>query len=229
MDTAVKINGDFSKRVVELSDDIPWVESPMKGVERRPLDRLGEEVARATSVVRFSPGSHFSEHIHTGGEEFFVLEGVFQDEHGDFPTGSYIRNPPQSKHTPASEEGCTILVKLWQFDLQDRTHVRLDTTTLEHSEDPERKGVFVLPLFKDERECVFIERWNAKVSHSVEATGGVEIFVLEGTIIEAGEELPRNGWLRVPDGYDLKLRAGDEGAKLWIKSGHLRYVTVPNQ
>lgn len=112
----------------------------MKGVERRPLDRLGDEVARATTVVRFAPGSHFSEHVHTGGEEFVVLAGVFQDEHGDFPAGSYIRNPPESKHTPASEPGCTILVKLWQFDLADRTHVRVDTNKLGRVNDAHAKA-----------------------------------------------------------------------------------------
>lgn len=228
MEASVKINGDFSKRVVEFSDDIPWVASPMKGVERRPLDRLGDEVARATTVVRFAPGSQFSEHVHTGGEEFIVLAGVFQDEHGDFPAGSYIRNPPESKHTPASEPGCTILVKLWQFDLADRTHVRVDTNKLGRVNDATREGVAVSPLFQDERENVRMEHWQAGANHAVEAEGGAEIFVLEGSIIEDGEDLPKHAWLRVPVGYDLNITAGDKGAKLWIKSGHLPFVTAPH-
>ncbi|GAL13613.1 hypothetical protein JCM19233_4618 [Vibrio astriarenae] len=52
-----------------------------------PLDRVGGEVARATSIVRYKPNSAFSPHTHDGGEEFFVLEGVFSDEHGDYPQG----------------------------------------------------------------------------------------------------------------------------------------------
>jgi anti-sigma factor ChrR (cupin superfamily) len=84
------------------SASIPWKASPMPGVERRMLDRLGDEVARATTIVRYAPDIHFSSHVHTDGEEFFVLDGVFQDEHGDFPAGSYIRNPPESRHTPGS-------------------------------------------------------------------------------------------------------------------------------
>lgn len=223
----MKINGDFSKRVLEFSDEIQWIESPAKGVDRRPLDRLGGEVARATSVVRFAPGSQFSEHVHTGGEEFFVLDGVFQDEHGDFPRGSYIRNPPESKHAPASQPGCTIFVKLWQFDLQDRTHVRVDTNKLGRVNDAERAGVAVSPLFQDERENVRLEYWQPGVSHAINAKGGAEIFVLRGTITEAGEKLPKHAWLRVPIGYDLTIKAGEKGAKLWIKSGHLPYVTAP--
>ena len=100
---------NFDQRVVIHSESMEWIKSPMPGVERRMLDRVGDEVARATSIVRYAPGSEFSPHVHTGGEEFIVLDGVFQDEHGDFPTGSYIRNPPKSKHKPGSEKGCVIL------------------------------------------------------------------------------------------------------------------------
>ena len=111
------------------------------------LDRIGEEVARATSVVRYAPESRFSPHTHGGGEEFLVLDGVFQDEHGDFPAGCYIRNPPGSSHTPRSLPGCTIFVKLWQFDPGDRTHVRIDTTKLPYLPDPRHAGMKLMPLF----------------------------------------------------------------------------------
>ncbi|HKE95561.1 MAG TPA: cupin domain-containing protein, partial [Povalibacter sp.] len=123
----MELNADFSQRVVVHAARLPWAASPMPGVERRMLDRIGDEVARATSIVRYAPGSHFSAHTHGGGEEFLVIEGVFQDEHGDYPVGSYIRNPPTSSHTPGSESGCVIFVKLWQFAPDDRTRVCIDT------------------------------------------------------------------------------------------------------
>ena len=106
----MEINSDFSKQAIVHSDRLEWLPSPMPGVERRMLDRIGDEVARATSIVRYAPNSKFSAHVHGGGEEFFVLDGVFQDEHGDYPVGSYVRNPPQSSHTPSSDLGCTIFV-----------------------------------------------------------------------------------------------------------------------
>ena len=109
----MELNSDFEARVLVHSADLDWVDSPIQGVQRRMLDRIGNEVARATTIVKYDPGSQFSPHVHTGGEEFLVLDGVFQDEHGDFPAGSYIRNPPESGHTPGSEPGCMIFVKLW--------------------------------------------------------------------------------------------------------------------
>jgi anti-sigma factor ChrR (cupin superfamily) len=118
------LNADFSQRVVVHSDQLTWQTSPMPDVDRRMLDRIGGEVARATTIVRYAPNSHFSAHTHTGGEEFIVLDGIFQDEHGDYPEETYVRNPPTSSHTPGSEQGCTILVKLWQFDMDDRTQFR---------------------------------------------------------------------------------------------------------
>ena len=108
------VNADFTVRASVHGAQIPWEASPTPGVHRRMLDRVGDEVARATTIVRFAPGSSFPAHTHPGGEEFIVLDGVFQDEDGDFTVGSYIRNPPKSKHTPSSTDGATIMVKLWQ-------------------------------------------------------------------------------------------------------------------
>ena len=94
----MKLHADLSQRVVVESESLDWADSPMIGVQRRMLDRDGEEVARATSVVRYAPNSHFSAHTHGGGEEFLVLDGIFSDEYGDYPAGTYIRNPVGSTH-----------------------------------------------------------------------------------------------------------------------------------
>jgi len=137
----MELNSDFTKRVVVHGSELEWQPSPMVGVERRMLDRIGDEVARATTIVRYAPQSKFSAHIHSGGEEFIVLEGVFQDEHGDYPVGSYIRNPPQSSHTPGSELGCVIFVKLWQFQESDRTEVKANIKNIPGDADPNGKLV----------------------------------------------------------------------------------------
>jgi len=206
---------------------MPWQKSPMPGVERRMLDRLGDEVARATSIVRYAPASHFSPHIHTGGEEFYVLDGVFQDEHGDFSAGSYIRNPPETSHTPGSDEGCIIFVKLWQFDLNDRTQVRTDTNTLDFISDDMRAGVELMPLFADSREAVSLERWAAGTIVALDAVGGMEVLVLDGGFVEGGEDFKAQSWLRLPVGYATRAVAGPNGAKVWIKAGHLRETPKP--
>lgn len=223
----MELNADFTQRVALHADDIPWQASPMAGVERRMLDRIGAEVARATSIVRYAPGSQFSPHTHTGGEEFVVLEGVFQDEHGDFPAGSYIRNPPQSRHTPGSEPGCTILVKLWQFDPDDRTHVRIDLNKIAAVADADRPGISVTPLFKDPREDVRVEHWDANTEITVEADGGAELFVLDGSFVEKDETFKPHSWLRLPDGNTTTATAGPQGATVWIKTGNLRFAKPP--
>jgi len=193
----------------------------MPGVERRMLDRIGDEVARATSIVKYDPGSAFSPHVHTGGEEFFVLEGVFQDEHGDFPAGTYVRNPPTSRHTPASENGCTIFVKLWQFDPDDRRPVRIDTSDALFSRAPQRPGVELLPLFEDAFENVSLESWSAGSRVDLASPGGLEVLVLEGGFVENGETFRPQSWLRLPCNTVSGATAGAAGALVWIKRDHL--------
>src|SRR5215831_9258809 len=111
----MRINDDLSKPVIVHSAKLAWIASPAAGVDRRMLYRVGGEVARATSIVRYASGSAFPPHVHHGGEEILVLEGTFQDEHADYAAGSYFRNPPGTSHTPASANGCIIFVRLWQF------------------------------------------------------------------------------------------------------------------
>ncbi len=215
----MELNADFSKRAAVHAAQMPWKPSPMAGVDRRMLDRIGDEVARATSIVRYAPGSHFSAHTHTGGEEFLVLEGVFQDEHGDFPAGTYVRNPPTSQHTPGSEPGCTIFVKLWQFDMDDRHQMRIDTNGADYEIVAE--GVTRLNLYEDSREQVCVERWQADQSVELDASGGLEVLVLEGSIMEGGETFEPQSWLRLPKGSTSNALAGTQRSKVWIKRNHL--------
>ena len=220
----MELHADFTKRAVVHAATLAWVASPTAGVERRMLDRIGDEVARATTIVRFAEGSSFPAHVHGGGEEYLVLEGVFQDEHGDFPAGSYIRNPPTSNHTPASKPGCTILVKLWQFDPADRTHVRIDTNKMASLPALDRPGVSLMPLFCDGNEDVRIETWPAGANIDLDAEGGLELLVLEGGFSEGGEDFVPHSWLRLPDGAALAAVAGPQGCRVWLKTGHLHHL-----
>lgn len=224
----MELNADFSRRAVVHAARLAWTPSPVAGVERRMLDRIGEEVARATSIVRYAPRSQFSAHTHGGGEEFLVLDGVFQDEHGDFPAGSYIRNPPTSSHTPGSLPGCTIFVKLWQFDAQDRTHVRIDTTKMSYVPDRKRAGLELMPLFQDERESVRLERWAPNAEIVLPTTEGIELLVLDGGFSDAGESFEPLSWLRLPAGATARATASANGCRVWVKTGHLaRKQTAP--
>jgi quercetin dioxygenase-like cupin family protein len=204
----MNLNADFGTRAAVHAGRLDWRPSPIRGVDRRMLDRIGEEVARATSIVRYAPGSHFSPHTHGGGEEFLVLDGVFQDEHGDYPTGSYVRNPPTTRHTPGSDPGCMIFVKLWQFDPNDRTQVRLGTDSAVFVPVGGRPGVDALPLFEDAHERVRLERWVPGAAIELPAPGGIELLVLDGGFTEGGEPFEVQSWLRLPAGATLRAVAG---------------------
>ncbi|SFR98242.1 cupin domain-containing protein [Yoonia litorea] len=220
----MELNADFTKRVLVHADELRWTASPVPGVERRMLDRIGDEIARATSIVRYAPESRFSAHTHDGGEEFIVLEGVFQDEHGDYPAGTYVRNPPTTSHTPGAENGCTIFVKLWQFDPEDRTQFRRD---LADGLLPEADGVQYSLLHEDARETVRFFRLEAGAQVQDLSAGGAEMLIIGGEAEESGDTLRKHSWLRLPVGHALNLVAGPQGADIWIKTGHLPFAKAP--
>jgi anti-sigma factor ChrR (cupin superfamily) len=216
----MNVNADLSQRAVVDSERLPWVDSPLPGVQRRMLERDGEEVARATSIVRYAPGSAFAPHTHGGGEEFLVLEGVFSDESGDFGPGMYVRNPPGSSHTPSSAEGCTIFVKLRQMAAADRAVVRVDTGRGEWQAGA-RAGVGEMLLHQHGSERVRLVRFapGTRIPRH-EHPGGEEILVLAGAFEDEHGHYGKGTWLRNPVGSSHGAFA-PEGCTLYIKSGHL--------
>ncbi len=198
-------------------DALVWQPSPMPGVERRMLDRVGDEVARATTIVRYARGSAFSPHVHGGGEEFLVLAGTFVDEHGSYPVGSYVRNPPTSAHTPSAPDGCTILVKLRQFAPNDRTTVRDHASDRVFTKDPALPGVTRALLFEDAREQVTLEQWTSRSAYALDAPSGAEVFVCEGSFALETDGFRPHSWLRLPAGDRVTLDVGPDGATVWVK------------
>ncbi|WP_282874458.1 cupin domain-containing protein [Pseudomonas peli] len=216
----MQLNADFSQRALIRPAESPWVASPMPGVERRMLDRIGEEVARATSIVRYAAGSHFSEHHHPGGEEFLVLDGVFSDERGDYPAGTYVRNPIGSHHAPFSREGCTIFVKLMQFDAADDQPVVIDSTQAQWRPGLV-PGLQVLPLHQHGTEHVALVRWAPGTYFNAHRHwGGEEILVLEGTFQDEFGDYPAGSWLRSPH-LSQHTPFSEAGCLIWVKTGHL--------
>jgi len=216
----MQIHADLSKRAVVDTKQLPWIDSPLPGVQRRMLDRDGEEVARATSIVRYAPESYFDAHVHTGGEEFLVLEGIFSDEMGEFPKGMYVRNPVGSKHRPHSKEGTIILVKLRQFDPDDQEFVRIDTNNtlwLPGQID----GHSIMTLHEYGSEQVRLERFTAGTSLGKQLySGGQEVFVLSGTLLDEHGSYAASTWIRSPSGTQLNPRS-EKGCVIYVKTGHL--------
>jgi anti-sigma factor ChrR (cupin superfamily) len=217
----MKLNADFSRRVVIRPEDYDWVASPAAGVERMMLDRIGEEVARATTIVRFAPDSAFDAHTHGGGEEYLVLAGVFSDESGDYPAGTYVRNPIGTSHTPhIGPEGATILVKLCQFDDADTEQKVIDTRNAAFRTG-DAEGQEVLPLHSVPSEDVTLQRWAPGTALPAHAhPGGQEIFVLEGSFSDEHGSYTAGTWIRNPHMFRHEPRT-EEGCVLWTKTGHL--------
>lgn len=214
------LRADFTERVWLDTRRQPWQASPQAGVERIPLDRIGAEIARATSLVRYAAGSRFPAHVHGGGEEILVLDGLFSDEQGDYPAGTYLRNPPGSRHAPGSPSGCTLFVKLWQFAADDTRQCRLDTRQLAWQAG-EVDGLDCLPLHAHGALHVLLERWQPGTRGAAHAhPGGEELLVLEGSLADEAGVYPAGSWLRNPCGSRHQPFSKD-GALVYVQRGHL--------
>lgn len=214
------LNDNFDERVVIDTLKSAWVPSPALGVERNMLDRLGGEDARATSIVRYAPGSSFAPHEHPLGEEFLVLSGVFSDEYGDYPAGTYVRNPPGSKHAAFSKEGCDIFVKVRQFDIVDTNRVVIDTKSAEFRQGLV-PGLKVLPLHEFGTEHAALVRWAPGTKFQPHTHwGGEEILVLEGVFSDEHGDYPAGTWIRSPH-MSVHKPYSEPGCLIYVKVGHL--------
>jgi len=213
------LNMDLDLRVAINTNQKDWDPSPMPGVWRKPLAREEVERGHTTSIVRFDPGLYFSRHEHPLGEEILMLEGTFSDEHGDYGSGTYFRNPPGTGHTPFSKHGCVLLVKLDQFAPEDTTPVRIDTQNTPWL--PGQGRLQVMPLYAFRGEYVALVKWPAgERFQSHRHIGGEEIFVLSGKFIDEFGSYTAGSWLRSPH-MSQHQPFVEEETVIWVKVGHL--------
>jgi len=237
----MELRSDLSVPHVVDSNLIPFVDSPTQGVQRRMLDRTGNEVARATTIVKYSPFARFPRHTHGGGEEFVILDGVFSDDlSGDHGRFSYCRHGIGTEHEPwTGEQGALLLVKLRQMNDRTETPITIIDTEISNNWKQEDSNAKLqrLNLFsnKNTGECVWMEKWEAGFDSNnwIVGQGGEEIFVLygdmnfenlDGTNDENNKNKCIQGfWIRRPiewAGRKFKVNS-QNGCQLFIKTGHL--------
>ncbi|MEP1740505.1 MAG: cupin domain-containing protein [Kangiellaceae bacterium] len=213
------LNMDFSKRVSVETNAETWLASPAKGVWRKPLAREDAERGHATSIVKYEPGAKFSLHGHPKGEEIFVLDGVFSDESGDYPAGTYFRNPEGYSHAPYSKEGCVLFVKLHQFQKDDNRKVCIDTNTAIWQQGI--GGLEVMPLHEHKGESVALVKWPAGEKFQPHTHfGGEEILVLNGEFIDEHGRYPAGSWIRSPH-MSQHCPFVEQETVILVKVGHL--------
>ena len=217
------INADFSHQASVTADEHQWIKSPQKGVERVMLDRIGAEKARATSLVRYAPNSYFPHHLHPGGEEILVLSGTFSADDDDYPAGWYLRNPPTSGHQPHSREGAIIFVKLRQMTTTETHTIAIDTNDDSNWHTKDNREI--CSLYADDREQVSLQRLSTHQALFADTvTGGAEILVIKGNLIDAGQTYSQGSWIRLPVDTESQIQAGSEGVTIYLKTGDLLAV-----
>ena len=154
-----------------------------------------------------------------------LVEGIFSDEHGDWPAGTYLLNPEGFRHSPFSREGCTLFVKLRQFPGTDRRHVAIQTADLSWT-PADRPGTQVKSLYRQPpySDQTRLERWETPGNvGQINFSAGAELFVLLGAFADECGRYRRHSWLRIPAGGSLKPQ-GSEPCELYVKEGGFTYL-----
>lgn len=221
-DIALDLRADLARREVVLPGQEVWRPSPIAGTECYMLDRFGREVFRETSILRCAAGARLNAPAHGGGEEFLVLAGSFHDDAGDYPDGTYVRNPIGTAHAPwAGPDGAVLFVKLHQFDAGDTSRVVVDTRSARWRQGLV-SGLTVLPLHEHGGEHVALVRWAPLTRFMPHRHwGGEEILVLDGVFEDEHGRYPKGSWLRNPHLSEHHPFTGRDGALIYVKTGHL--------
>ncbi len=215
-----QLNVDHSKRVVINTAELNWERSPASGVWRKKLEREAAESGQVTSIVRYEPDSRFKQHVHPAGEEILVLSGTFEDECGSYTHGTYLRNPPGSRHAPRVASGCEIFVKLNMFAAEDTATVRIQTLK-EPWQPGSHPGLSVMPLHSHGTEQTALVLWQPGTHFNGHIhPGGEEIYVIDGTLADEEGQYPAGTWLRNPP-YSRHQPFSEDGCKILVKTGHL--------
>jgi len=218
----MKLNADLSLRASLNINQLEWESSPSVGVQRLRLEADDDSppVERVTTIVRFAPKSSFAGHVHPGGEEFLVLEGTFSDQHANYPKGYYVRNPKGTGHAPHSDEGCTIIVKLWQMHPDDKQQLAINTNDESLWASNSETGD-VLSLFNADYETVEMLRWYKNMQfNNLNFDAGVEYFVINGSFSDDTDTYTEGSWLRLPGGSKQNIQINEDCLVL-RKTNHL--------
>lgn len=222
---AETLHGNLTLRATMNTNNMTWSPSPSGSVWRKRLHRVGPaESGQVTSLVRYEPDSKFPSHDHPEGEEILVLEGVFSDEHGDWPAGTYLLNPEGFHHRPFSQEGCVLFVKLRQYPGKSRRPLQIRTDQMQW-QTSDITGLAVKQLYRQDgfSDHVRLERWSAAVLAQRHWPDGVEIFVLAGVMKDQDGRYVNGSWLRLPPGAVQKAST-TTGCELYIKEGGFPYL-----
>lgn len=217
------IHADFSQPVIIKPEDYHWVKSPRGEVDRMMLDRIGDEKARATSLVKYAPKSAFPEHRHILGEEALILSGIFtENAEDDYPAGWYLRNPHHSTHRVSSKAGCLIFVKLMQMTESEIEPTRINTNDPANWQLTEHR--MICRLFQSEYEQTYLEKLEPNQTFAEKSKHGIELLIIKGQLCCDTVIYQTGSWVRLPINSIAQFQAGPSGATLYVKTDHLQHA-----
>jgi anti-sigma factor ChrR (cupin superfamily) len=213
-----ELNLNFTQKVVIETPIKKGIEFPTEGFKMILLEG-SRETEHITSIISYNSGSINQNFNQTQGEEIFVLSGNYINEFGEHPAGTYLRIPPGSSYQAFNQTGCTLFIKINQFNGGDNQKTIINTNEQKWLQG--HGNLQVMPLHHFRTEGTALVKWptNEKfVRHS--HYGGEEILVLSGKFQDEHGSYPKLTWIR-SNHLSVHRPWVEEETVILVKTGHL--------
>ncbi len=216
----MNIEPDLSQRIAIQQSTLPWIDSPVAGIQYRSLEQGDGEAARSTAIVSYAPGTSVGSRSHELGEEIVVLDGILTDGSGSYGKGTYIKNPPGHATACESASGCLLFVKRQHLEPDDALRIVVETANMPWYQGLV-EGLSVMPLSEFGTRHTALVRWAPGTRFNPHRHyGGEEIYVLDGVFEDEFGRYPAGTWLRSPH-LSAHCPFSIEGCTILVKTGHL--------
>lgn len=213
------INMDFTKRVVLDTNVVDWQKTGVNGITIKPLAIQDDDLGHLTAMIRYNDKSVYTRKERSNGEELLVLAGTFSTHSGDYPTGTYYRNPRDILQLPFSQHGCIVFAKLNQIHPEDNQKIAKNVCTDAWVDS--KYSAKMQFLSQHGTEQTLMVKWPKGYAYKGEGNvGGTEIFVISGELHDDTNCYSAGTWLRTMGAPFSNGKVKEEMVAL-VKYGHL--------
>ena len=103
---------DTERRRIDTTESSRWLPGPVEGTEVMPLHGHGTS---NVMMIRWLGAVAFRPRLDPLGEEVLVVSGCLQDADGEYPAGTWIRNPVPAWQSWSGDPGTLVYYKSGHF------------------------------------------------------------------------------------------------------------------
>lgn len=204
------MNNDYSKRVVLNEKELEYISNSNNTILKK---LLSQKENQETAILEMPKNSQLNSNEKFNNVEILVLDGIYINEFGAHPKGTYLKLSNENELHVKTTSGCKIFRKINYFENSEKLIINTTSTPWQQGHG----NLKVMPL--DSQSALVLWPKNEKfIPHS--HWGGEEIFVVYGKFMDEYGVYPQNSWIRSPH-RSFHTPFVEEETLIYVKTGHI--------